>query len=68
MDMRNLLPASDGQFSLHPTWSPDSRQLLVVRGADVHSATDLWVINVDGSQLHQVRHAPAEYGGFAWPS
>jgi hypothetical protein len=69
-----LVSASDGLFSLQPVWSPDSDELLFIRGEqrlrpggpdDVH-VVDLWSINVDGSQLYQVTHVPAEYRGVAW--
>jgi hypothetical protein len=69
-----LTSSSDGLFSLQPVWSPDSDQLLFIRGhqrlrpggpGDVH-VVDLWSINVDGSQLYQVTHLPSEYRGVAW--
>jgi Tol biopolymer transport system component len=62
-----LVSAADGRFSLHPAWSSDSKQILIVRGMDMES-TDLWAVNVDGSQLHQVTRVPAGYGGIAWLS
>jgi Tol biopolymer transport system component len=73
-ELRALTPASDGLFSLQPVWSPDSDQLLCIRGDerqrpggpdDVHVA-NLWSINLDGSDLHQVTHTPSEYRGVAW--
>jgi hypothetical protein len=73
-ELHRLISASDGRFSLDPVWSPDSDQLVFVRGdqrlfaggpGDVHVA-DLWSINVDGSHRYQVTHEPSEYRGVAW--
>lgn len=61
-----LVSASDGLFSLQPVWSPESDQLLFKRGMENPGVVDLWSVNVDGSQLHQVTHVPAEYRGTAW--
>lgn len=72
--MRALTTAAEGLFSLQPVWSPDSHQLLFIRGeqrqfpggpADVHVA-DLWSINRGGSGPSQVTHVPSEYRGVAW--
>jgi hypothetical protein len=27
---------------------------------------DLWTVNVDGTELNQVTHSPAEYTGYRW--
>jgi Tol biopolymer transport system component len=64
--LRTLVSASDGLFSLQPVWSRESDQLLFKRGIDDPGVVDLWSINVDGSQLYQVTHLPAEYRGVAW--
>jgi hypothetical protein len=64
--LHKLASASDGLFSLQPVWSPDSDQLLFKRGTDHPNLADLWSINVDGSQLHQVTKQPAGYVGVAW--
>jgi hypothetical protein len=68
--VRQLTPATGGLFSLHPTWSPDSSQLLFLRGGTSNvDLTNIWSINVDGSQLYQVTHQPAGYGSgqaLAW--
>jgi Tol biopolymer transport system component len=60
-----LTSPSDGLFSLGPKWSPDSGQLLFARGSDDENVTDIWSVDVDGSNLYPVTHAPAGYG-FAW--
>lgn len=68
-EVRQLTSASDGLSSLHPTWSPDSSQLLFLRGTSNSGNADIWSINVDGSHLYQVTHKPAGYGtgqALAW--
>jgi WD40-like Beta Propeller Repeat len=60
--VRQLTSGAHGLFSLHPTWSPDSDQLLFLRGSSDMNLTDIWSINVDGSHLYQVTHQPAGYG------
>jgi Tol biopolymer transport system component len=64
--VHTLASASDGLFSLQPVWSPESDQLLFIRGTDDVHVVDLWSINVDGSQLYQITHLPSEYRGVAW--
>ena len=64
--VRQLTSNADGLFSLQPTWSPDSHQLLVTRGTDDPNVTDVWSINVDGSHLFQLTHTPAGYTALAW--
>jgi Tol biopolymer transport system component len=67
--VRQLTSATSGLFSLHPTWSPDSSQLLFLRGTSDPNLTNIWSINADGSHLYQVTHQPAGYGsgqGLAW--
>jgi Tol biopolymer transport system component len=55
-----LTSARDGLFSLGPRWSPDSSQLLFARGeSGDENVTDLWSVDVDGSNLYQVTHEPA---------
>ncbi len=66
---RQLTSGTDGLFSLHPTWSPDSGQLVFLRGTSNVNLTDIWSINVDASHLDQVTHKPAGYGtgeALAW--
>ncbi|MEP6759572.1 MAG: hypothetical protein ABJB55_10290 [Actinomycetota bacterium] len=67
--VRQLTSGSDGLSSLHPTWSPDSDQLMFLRGASNSGNANIWSINVDGSHLYQVTHKLAEYGtglALAW--
>jgi Tol biopolymer transport system component len=55
----------DGKMSFAPTWSPDSRTLLLVR-RELEDEPELWTVNVDGTGLLQVTHSPAEYTGYRW--
>ena len=60
-----ITTSEDGLFSFGPAWSPDSTQLLFVRGPGFDD-TDLWTVNVDGTEMVQVTHQPAEYGGYGF--
>ena len=64
--VRQLTSGSDGLSSLHPTWSPESNQLLFLRGTSNSGNANIWSINVDGSQLYQVTHRRATYLSPAW--
>lgn len=67
--VRQLTSGSDGLSSLHPTWSPDSDQLLFLRGKRNSGNANIWSINVHGSRLYQVTHRSAGYGtglALAW--
>ena len=67
--VRQLTSGSDGLSSLHPTWSPESDQLLFLRGTGNSGNANIWSINVDGSHLYQVTHRPGGYGtglALAW--
>jgi Tol biopolymer transport system component len=67
--VRQLTNVSDGLSSLHPTWSPDSSQLLFLRGTGNSGDATIWSINADGSHLYQVTHKPGRYGtdlALAW--
>jgi Tol biopolymer transport system component len=67
--VRQLTSGSDGRSSLHPTWSPDSDQLLFLRGTSNSGNANIWSINVHGSRLYQVTHQSAGYGtglALAW--
>jgi Tol biopolymer transport system component len=67
--VRQLTSGSDGLSSLHPTWSPESNQLLFLRGTSNSGNANIWSINVDGSHLYQVTNKPAGYGtglALAW--
>ncbi len=61
-----ITTSEDGLFSFGPAWSPDSTQLLIVRGPGEFNETDLWTVDVDGTELVQITHQAGEYGGYAW--
>jgi TolB protein len=57
---------TDGLFSFGPAWSPDSTKLLFVRGPDEFDTTDLWTVDVDGSDLAQLTNSHDGYGSYSW--
>jgi Tol biopolymer transport system component len=64
--VRQLTLGSDGLSAMPWAWSPDSGQLLFVRGTSNFGDVNIWSINVDGSQLYQITHQPAGYLSPAW--
>lgn len=52
------------------SWSPDSSKPSFDRQEPGIDGQELWMVNVDGTGLHQVTHTPAlppgEYSGWAW--
>ncbi len=50
--------------SWDPTWSPDGSQVLFA--SDRGGSSQLWIMNLDGSGLHQVTHLPALRGRSDW--
>ena len=44
-----------------PSWSPDGRRIALAAYTDWHQNREIWVINVDGSNLRLL--APLEYAG-----
>jgi Tol biopolymer transport system component len=65
-EVRQLTSPADGLSAMPWTWSPDSRQLLLVRGVEDFGDVNIWSVNVDGSQLYQVTHQKATYLSPAW--
>jgi Tol biopolymer transport system component len=47
-----------------PTWSPDGKQILFA--SDVNGSTQLYVVNANGKNLHQVGSLPAIRGRSDW--
>jgi Tol biopolymer transport system component len=64
----NITSSDDGYWEWAPAWSPDSSGLLFVRFAPDGGAHNLWTVNVDGTDMHQVTDGPtdAEYGVYRW--
>jgi Tol biopolymer transport system component len=67
-DRTNITSSDDGYWAWAPVWSPDSSGLLFVRFAPDGGDPNLWTVNVDGTDLHQVTDGPtdAEYGAYRW--
>jgi Tol biopolymer transport system component len=64
--LKAITSAGGGLFSFGPAWSPDSGKLLFVRSKVDFNSTDLWTVNVDGSNLAQLTHLPATYNSYTW--
>jgi hypothetical protein len=64
----NITSSDDYYWAWAPVWSPDSSGLLFVRFAPDGGDPNLWTVNVDGTDLHQVTDGPteAEYGSYRW--
>ena len=65
-DVTPITSTDDGTFCFGAMWSPDSSQLLYLRGRDLRSDMDLWVSDADGTNPMQVTHASSEIGGYDW--
>jgi Tol biopolymer transport system component len=63
---RTDITPDGSKLSWAPVWSPDSTKLLFVRFGFDGEDPNLWIVNVDGSGLSQLTHAPAEYGAYRW--
>ena len=53
-DLMPVTSSEDGTFSFGPMWSPDGSRLLFIRGTDLRSQMDLWIVNADGTNAAQV--------------
>jgi Tol biopolymer transport system component len=47
-------------------WSPDGARVLFAYGGQSEKEQDLWTMTIDGSQLTQLTHTPAELADIAW--
>jgi Tol biopolymer transport system component len=76
VDLALIRPDGSGQTSLGvpnaecPVWSPDSLRILYCRNEDASGVVsdnwDIWVMNRDGSQQHQLTDNPARDYPTAW--
>ena len=53
--------STDGNTNERPRWSPDSRQIYFVSNRS--GSSQIWAMNADGSNPHQVTKFAAEAGG-----
>ncbi len=68
-EMEQLTSSEIGAFSFGPMWSPDSSQLLFIRGPGQlldRGPVELWVMEADGTDPVPVLDPPAEIGGYDW--
>jgi len=66
-ETRQVTSHSDGLMSVGGVWSPDGSRLLFVRNPDGSQFnSNLWIVNVDGTDLVQVTDRPAEYWSYEW--
>lgn len=45
-------------------WTPGGRSLIFQKGPPGSELTDLWIVNLDGTALRQLTHAPSNYGWY----
>jgi Tol biopolymer transport system component len=65
--LREVTSSSDGLSSWGPVWSPDSSALLFVRNPEQEQfLSQLWFVNVDGSDLTKLTNTPAYYFSYGW--
>ncbi len=53
---RRLTTSPAGVYNQRPTWSPDSRQIAFK--SNLSGIWQIWVINADGSNMHNVSNSP----------
>ncbi len=57
-DIRLITGGPTGQNDFYATYSPDGRKIAFARGLPPGGVPHLWVMNADGSNQHQITHAP----------
>jgi len=66
--LTQLTSQTQADFSWNPVWSPDGTQLVIAR-VDFEQGggqEDLWIINADGTGLHQLTDTPDFEDAAAW--
>ena len=58
------LLTQNGADNLAPSWSPDGRRIIFE--SDISGNWDLWVMNAEGSNLHQLTHNPSAERFASW--
>jgi Tol biopolymer transport system component len=56
--IRLLTGGPPGQNDVYASYSPDGRKIAFARGLPPGGIPHLWVMNADGSNQHQITHAP----------
>ena len=65
--LRRLTSSGGGVRSWGPVWAPDSSALLITRERELGQfESDLWFVNVDGSDLTRLTQTPGYYLTYGW--
>ena len=56
--IRLLTSGPTGQNDVYASYSPDGRRIVFARGLAGQSTTDLWVMNADGNNQHDITNTP----------
>jgi TolB protein len=57
-DIRLITSGPTAQNEAYPSYSPDGRQIVFARGLPGQDNSDLWVMNADGSNQHNITNTP----------
>jgi Tol biopolymer transport system component len=57
-DVRLITSGPTERNDFLPTYSPGGHQIVFVRVLNAHSATDLWIVNADGTHPHDITNTP----------
>jgi hypothetical protein len=58
IDGGNPTKVIDNDMSWQPSWSPDGKKIVFVKVAPSNDGTDIWTVNVDGTDLKQLTNLP----------
>jgi len=68
LDGTHLLQLTDGSSPVWlGRWSPDGKQIAFT-WREKSGASDVWVMNADGTERRQISHIPAAEGHVEWPA